>query len=65
MAYTPELTKTYSGALRRIAWALDMPMTKAIEEVFDYVGKVIEKERVCEACRDESFCEQCPFSHNS
>jgi hypothetical protein len=65
MAYTPELTQTYSGALRRIAWALEIPMTKAIEEVFDYVGKVIEKERVCEACRDKSFCEQCPFSHNS
>jgi hypothetical protein len=65
MAYTPELTQTYSGTLRRIAWALEIPMTKAIEEVLNYVGKVIEKGRVCEACRDKSFCEQCPFGDNS
>ena len=65
MAYTPELTQTYSGTLRRIAWALEMPMTKAIEEVLNYVGKVIEKGRVCEACRDKSFCEQCPFDDNN
>ena len=65
MAYTPELTQTYSGTLRRLAWALEIPMTKAIEEVLNYVSKIIEKGRVCEACRDKSFCEQCPFGDNS
>jgi len=64
MAYTPELSQTYSGTLRRIAWAVEMPMTKAIEEVIDYVGNVIDKEKVCEACRDKSFCELCPFRHS-
>jgi len=38
MAYTPELTAQHSATLRRIAWALQMPMTKAIGEVFDYLG---------------------------
>ena len=65
MAYTPELTKTYSGTLRRIAWALNMPMTKAIKEVLNYVCTVIDKGRVCDSCRDKNFREQCPFSHNS
>ena len=65
MAYTPELTQTYSGTLRRIAWALEIPMTKAIEEVLNYVSKVIEKGSVCEACKDKNFCEQCPFGDNS
>ena len=64
MAYTPELTQQYSGTLRRIAWALELPMTKAIEEVLDYVGKVIEKKKVCESCKDTSFCDRCPFCHN-
>ena len=64
MAYTPELTQTYSGTLRRIAWALDIPMTKAIEEVLNYVSKVIEIGRVCEACKDKSFCQKCPFGDN-
>ena len=64
MAYTPELSQKHSGMLRRIAWSLNLPMTKAIEEVFDYVGRVIDKKRVCEACKDSSFCEQCVFNYN-
>jgi len=65
MAYTPELSQQQSGALRRIAWALEVPMTKAIEEVLDYVGKVIEKKKVCDACKDSTFCDWCPFEHTN
>lgn len=64
MAYTPELSQKHSCTLRRIAWALEMPMTRAIEEVFDYVGKVIDRARVCEACRDKTKCGHCVFSRN-
>jgi hypothetical protein len=31
MAYTPELSLKSSQTLRRIAWALDKPMTKSLE----------------------------------
>ena len=31
MAYTPKLSYQSSCTLRRIAWALNIPMTKAIE----------------------------------
>lgn len=64
MAYTPELSQKHSCTLRRIAWTLGMPMTEAIEEVFDYVGKVIDKAKVCEACRDKTRCSSCVFSRN-
>lgn len=64
MAYTPELTQHYIGLLRRIAWALGIPMTQAIEEVLDYVGTVIESQKVCTACRDKSFCKDCLLNHN-
>jgi hypothetical protein len=30
MAYTPELSLKHSCALRRLAWALDIPMTKVM-----------------------------------
>ena len=59
MAYTPQLSQKHSATLRRIAWALGMPMTRAMEEVFDYVGMVIDKSRVCPACRDKTRCETC------
>ena len=63
MAYTPELSQEHSGTLRRIAWALELPMTKAMEEIFQYVGTVVDNEKVCTACRDKSFCNTCPFNH--
>ncbi|MBW1829579.1 MAG: hypothetical protein JRI74_09180 [Deltaproteobacteria bacterium] len=65
MAYTPELTQEHSGTLRRIAWALGIPMTKAIHEVVDYVSRIMDWKKVCDACRDNSFCGQCPFNRSN
>ena len=64
MAYTPELSAKNSSTLRRIAWALDMPMTKAIEAVFDHLGKTLDKHKICERCRDKTRCADCIFSHH-
>jgi len=63
MAYTPELSTAYSGALRRIAWALGLPMTTALEEVIFQYARDTEKELVCNECRDKSFCDSCVFTH--
>jgi len=62
MAYTPELSQTSSCTLRRIAWALDMPMTKTIERVFDQLPQIIDRKKVCEKCRDKTRCEECRFN---
>ena len=61
MAYTPELNQKYSCTLRRIAWALEVPMTVAIEMVLDHVTTEIEGAKVCAKCRDKSRCNQCSF----
>lgn len=61
MAYTPELSQDYSGALRRIAWALDLPMTTALEEVIFQIGREVDRNLICKACRDNSFCDRCLF----
>ncbi len=62
MAYTPELTQKHSATLRRIAWAMRMPMTKALGEVFDYLGTTLEPAKVCSACRDKTQCSRCAFN---
>ena len=62
MAYTPELSQDYSGALRRIAWALGVPMTTALEEVIFLFGRETDKQLICNACKDNSFCERCVFN---
>ena len=65
MAYTPELSNDQSRTLRRIAWALDMPMTRAMSAVIKYVGNVIDNRRICSACKDKSKCVTCAFNDGS
>ena len=45
MAYTPELSLKSSCTLRRLAWALDMPMTKAMEKVFEYLPEILDRQK--------------------
>jgi hypothetical protein len=64
MAYTPELSYESSCTLRRLAWALNMPMTKAMEEVFSYLPKIVDRKKICEGCRDKPKCRECAFKPN-
>lgn len=63
MAYTPELTHLASGALRRLAWSLNQPMTKTMEWIFTDLVKFIPSGAICTACKDPSKCSQCVFSN--
>jgi len=65
MAYTPELSMKSSCTLRRISWALGVPMTEGIDLVFDYIPKILDREKVCQGCRDKSKCAECAFGSNN
>ena len=65
MAYTPELSMASSRTLRRIAWALDIPMTTAMEKVFECLPRVLDRNKICETCRDKTMCHECLFSTHS
>jgi hypothetical protein len=62
MAYTPELSLRASRTLRRISWALGVPMTKGIEFVFEFLPLIMEREKVCGGCRDRAKCAECSFN---
>jgi hypothetical protein len=64
MAYTPELSQTHSGTLRRIAWAMEIPMTKAMVKILEIAAKALDNDKICSACRDRSFCSDCLFKSN-
>ncbi len=64
MAYTPELSDWASCMLRRIAWAIEKPMTRTIEMIFEELPKFIKKEEVCNKCRDKTLCGGCGFNQN-
>jgi len=61
VAYTPELSYRSSCTLRRIAWALDIPMTVAIELVFEAMPRMLDRKKVCVGCRDKTKCQECAF----
>ncbi len=65
MAYTPELSQHSSNTLRRIAWALDIPMTKAIERIFDHIPMIVDSNKICLKCQDKSKCNNCSFNKNN
>ena len=65
MAYTPQLSLTASRTLRRISWAMNVPMTQGIELVFQHLPKILDREKVCQGCRDKSKCSECFFSESA
>ena len=62
MVYTPELSTQSSRTLRCIAWALNVPMTQAIERVFQHLPRILDRHMVCSACRDKTEFAECSFS---
>lgn len=62
MAYTPELSYEASGTLRRVAWSLNKPMTKTMEWILTDLVKFIPSGAICEACKDQTKCQTCPFN---
>lgn len=63
MAYTPELDLQHSQTLRRIAWAMDQPMTRAMSEIFNWLPQMMDREKICGKCRDKTRCSTCPFGN--
>ena len=64
MAYTPQLSQIDSGILRRLAWAINQPMTKTMSHLMASVAKYADPGEVCPHCQDRSFCPRCPFYRN-
>jgi len=54
MAYTPELSPEAAWTLRRIAWAMGVPMTEAMELVFEQLPRLLDKKKVCAGCKDKT-----------
>lgn len=65
MAYTPELSDQSSCTLRRIAWALNVPMTRALEKIMNVIPMIIDREKVCDGCRDKTRCADCVFNQEN
>lgn len=65
MAYTPELSLKSSGMLCRVAWAVNAPMTRVMEDLIKLIPIMFDADKVCAACRDKFFCRSCGFAQNN
>lgn len=63
MAYTPTLSQPYSAMLRRIAWAINKPMTQTLMAILNTLN--LDAEKICENCRDMSQCGICILNGNN
>lgn len=64
MAYTPELSRSGSATLRRLAWFWGKPMTHSLEMLVEKIARQVSAKaagQVCTKCRDNSICAACPF----
>ena len=61
MAYGPQLRTKTSRSLRRLAWAMQLPMSRTLEELIKIIPHLIGSKPVCSACRDRSRCSECYF----
>lgn len=59
MIYCPRISPRSLCRLRRIAWAVNRPMTKTLDRLIDAACRRINAHSVCNACRDPSTCELC------
>lgn len=62
MAYTPELSDEASCTLRRIAWGLHIPMTVTLDVIMRILPLIIDRQQICEGCKDRTRCADCSFS---
>ena len=62
--YTPQFSGPQSGAVRRYAWSLGLPMTKAMRNLVAALPAIVDPATVCLACLDKSFCKGCMFGRS-
>jgi hypothetical protein len=59
--YSPQFSALAAVSVRRLAWALDVPMTTAVDHMIRLLPSVVDPKKVCLACLDKTKCSACGF----
>lgn len=62
MAYTPEFDLATVRIVRRIAWAMNVPMTVALPSIIQWIATRLDPGKMCSSCRSPVGCGECPFN---
>ena len=59
--YTPQFSDMATVSVRRLAWALNKPMTHTVDIMVKLLPLVVDKSKVCLVCKDKTKCQGCCF----
>jgi hypothetical protein len=63
--YTPQFSPLATVTVRRLAWALQVSMPKAVDRAVAALPSIFPPSLVCPVCKDSAKCELCAFNQPS
>jgi hypothetical protein len=63
--YTPQFSEMATVTVRRLAWALNIPMTKTVDIIFKELGLIFPSSEICPKCKDGTKCHACAFNNQA
>jgi hypothetical protein len=63
--YSPQFSELATVSVRRLAWALGLKMTTAVDYMVQAMPALFQPAAVCGCCQDKSKCSLCAFSQPS
>jgi hypothetical protein len=63
--YTPQFSPLATVTVRRLAWALQVSMPKAVDRAVATLPSIFPPSLVCPLCKDSAKCELCAFNQPS
>jgi rubredoxin len=59
--YSPQLSEKACITIRRLAWAFNVSMPKAIDIIINELSTAFSSSVVCPQCKDKTKCSVCGF----
>jgi hypothetical protein len=63
--YSPPFSELSAVSVRRLAWFLHVPMSKAVDQVVNLLPSLFSPGVVYPVCKDDTKCKTCAFSQRS
>ena len=60
--YSPQFSEMSAVSVRRLAWALDISMPKAVDSIVGLLPSLFSPSVVCPQCKDNTKCNYCSFN---
>ena len=59
--YSPQFSSLAAVSVRRLAWALGVPMTATVDTMVKLIPSLLDPSKICLSCKDTSKCQSCVF----